>query len=185
MPEFTTPKVQLGQSAPAFSLADSGGKLWSLEDCMGPKGLVVAFICNHCPYVQSLLPKLVQEFAALQAVGIGCTAIMPNDIRAYPDDAPPHMAALAAQYQFSFPYLYDASQAIAKAYGAVCTPDFFGFDKDMKACYRGRLLPKEQEHLELEPKTSELYLAMKQVALGGKPVQEQHPSIGCSVKWRD
>ena len=142
------------------------------------------FICNHCPYVQGILDRICREARELQALGYGVAAVMSNDVVAYPDDAPDKMAALAAERGFTFPYLYDASQDVARTYDAVCTPDFFGFDRELRLVYRGRL-----DSCGKNPATPdlrrELFEALRQVAEGGRAPTEQRPSIGCSIKWRD
>ncbi|MEO0637993.1 MAG: thioredoxin family protein, partial [Pseudomonadota bacterium] len=137
---LNTPPPALGTPAPGFSLATAdGAQKVSLEGAMGSNGLVVAFVCNHCPYVLAVAERMVADFHTLQAEGVGVVAIMSNDWRIVPDDAPDKMVSFAAQYGFNFPYLVDETQAIAQAYGAVCTPDFFGYDSDGKLAYRGRL----------------------------------------------
>lgn len=142
------------------------------------------FICNHCPYVQAILDRLVRDCRALMAEGIGCAAIMSNDVRAYPEDDFANMQALAERMAFPFPYLYDATQAVARAYGAVCTPDFFGFNADLALQYRGRLDASGREPGPIDARR-ELFEAMQQVARTGEGPRQQHASIGCSIKWRE
>jgi hypothetical protein len=141
------------------------------------------FICNHCPFVQAILDRLVRDTADLAAAGVRSVAIMSNDVSRYPADAPPEMARLAAEKGFAFPYLYDEDQSVARAYGAVCTPDFFGFDANLGLQYRGRL---DASRLEPAPPGArrELYEAMIEVARTGRGPADQTPSIGCSIKWR-
>lgn len=178
-----TPEGQLGTEAPNFELKDCYGQPHTLESCRGEKGLLVGFICNHCPYVQAIIHRLVQDAVSLQSDGIGVVAIMSNDYQAYPDDAPPHMQAFSDVYHFSFPYLVDETQAVAKAYGAVCTPDFFGYDANMLLRYRGRLDSAGKGHLP-EHGQKELLLAMKEIAQSGQTSIQQYPSMGCSIKWK-
>ena len=142
MVRTTTPIGEFNRHASDFKLPDSEGRLWSLEDCRGPRGLLVMFICNHCPYVQAILPKIARDTAELKLLGINSVAIMSNDIADYPEDSPEHMQRLAREYDFSFPYLYDGTQGVAQAYGAVCTPDFFGYNADLKLQFRAVLMPQ-------------------------------------------
>lgn len=176
--------AELGATAPAFSLPDPAGRLFTRDTCRGPNGLLVMFLCNHCPYVQAIRERLPDDCRELAAAGIGVVAISANDIAAYPDDAPPRMAEVAREFGYPFPYLFDASQDVARAYGAACTPDFFGYDRDLGLRYRGRL-----DSARHQPRTAdtrrELVEAMLQVAETGKTAVEQVPSIGCSIKWQD
>ena len=178
-----TPVCDFGRPAPDFQLPDSAGKIWRLEDCRGARGTLVMFICNHCPYVKAIIDRLVRDTRDLLDVGVRSVAIMSNDVTQYPDDSPPNMARIAAEKGFSFPYLYDEDQAVAKAYGAVCTPDFFGYDADLGLQYRGRLDASGRDTAPPDA-TRELYEAMVQVARKGRGPVEQTPSIGCSIKWR-
>ncbi len=167
-----TPICDFNTPAPGFSLNDPQGKVYNLNDCTGPHGLLVMFICNHCPYVKAILPELVKDTHILIQAGIGCVAIMANDYQEYPEDSPKHMLELSKKMNFSFPYLIDEDQSIAKAYGAVCTPDFFGYNKDLKLQYRGRFAEKA------------LLKAMQQITTTGQGPLEQRPSQGCSLKWK-
>lgn len=179
-----TEPAALNSRAIDFSLPDPQNKQWTLENCRGENGLLIMFVCNHCPYVQAILDDLVSDVAKLKKIGINSVAIMANDIQEYPDDAPDKMHVLAERYQFSFPYLYDETQEIAKAYGAVCTPDFFGYNKDLKLQYRGRFnshVGMKKTNESVEP---ELYHAMVQIAQTGSGPKEQTPGIGCSIKWK-
>jgi len=178
-----TPAVEEGFFAPDFKLKGVDDKMWSLEDCMGEKGLVVAFICNHCPYVIAIKERMVRDFALLQQDGIGCVAIMPNDTSAYPADSFENMIVFAEENGFDFPYLIDETQDVAQAYGAVCTPDFFGFNKDGLLQYRGRLdsAAKQEEN---DNTVHELVDAMRRIAEVGAGPHQQHPSMGCSIKWK-
>ena len=179
-----TPVCNFGEKAHPFKLPDTDGKLWSLEDCRGEHGTLVMFICNHCPYVQAIREKLVRDTAELAGLGVKSVAIMPNDPETYPDDSMANMRRVAEQYGFPFPYLMDESQKVAKAYGAVCTPDFFGYNAGLELQYRGRLdAAGARRDAPDEPR--ELFMAMKQVAETGRGPREQVPSMGCSIKWRD
>lgn len=140
------------------------------------------FICNHCPYVKAILPKIARDTAELKLLGINAVAIMSNDIADYPEDSPEHMQRLAREYDFSFPYLHDETQEVAKAYGAVCTPDFFGYNADLKLQFRGRLDASGRQNQPDTPR--ELFHAMQLIAETGTGPSEQTPSIGCSIKWR-
>jgi hypothetical protein len=144
--------------------------------------LLVAFICNHCPYVKAVIGRLVEEARALKTLGIGTVAIMPNDTAAYPADSFEHMQSFARQHAFTFPYLIDDSQAVARAYGAVCTPDFFGFNAGHELQYRGRL--DASRVTLLANARRELYEAMQLIAATGTGPAEQIASVGCSIKWR-
>lgn len=172
-----------GQKAVDFALEDPEGELWTLEKCRGERGTLVMFICNHCPYVKAIIERLVVDTRELKDLGVGSVAIMANDWDQYPEDRPERMASLAAEMSFPFPYVIDRSQEVAKAYGAVCTPDFFGYNATGELQYRGRLdaggagpRPEDGER--------ELFAAMAQVADTGRGPQVQHASMGCSIKWR-
>ncbi|MFZ2267764.1 MAG: thioredoxin family protein [Azonexus sp.] len=166
-----------------FDLPDSNGKRHTLASCRGPNGLLVMFICNHCPYVQAIIDRLIRDCHELAGLGIGCVAIMSNDVAAYPDDAPEHMRRWAQELAFPFPYLYDESQAVARAYGAVCTPDFFGYNAGLELQYRGRLDASGRQPGPAEARR-ELFEAMRQIADDGRGPAEQIASIGCSIKWQ-
>lgn len=183
MARTETPVAELGAAAPDFLLPDAAGRRWSLADCRGERGTVIMFICNHCPYVQAALDRIVRDCRELEALGVRSVAIMPNDVAAYPEDGPEHMARLAREAGFTFPYLLDESQAVAQAYGAVCTPDFFGYDAELKLRYRGRLDAATPGRAEPDAER-ELFEAMRQVAATGAAPATQRPSIGCSIKWR-
>ena len=182
MPALETPPVKLGWKAADFSLRGTDGKIYGLKDVRGSKGLLVSFICNHCPFVQAIADKLAQEARELAGLGIGSVAIMSNDFSEYPEDSLDKMVLFKAKHNFSFPYLLDETQEIAKAYGAICTPDFFGFDADLNLRYRGRLDDSGMKHVENAKR--DLFEAMKQVASTGQAPETQPPSIGCSIKWR-
>ena len=176
------PVCAFGWKAPDFSLPATDGKTYSLADLAGPKGTLVAFICNHCPYVKAVLPRLVRDAKDLASLGISTVAISANDATNYPQDSFENMAAVAKQHGFPFPYLYDESQAVARAYGAVCTPDFFGFNAKLELQYRGRL--DETRMTPVPGARRDLYEAMKQVAETGEGPRDQVPSMGCSIKWK-
>lgn len=171
-----------GWKARDFSLEGVDGKTYSLADVRGRAGTLVVFICNHCPYVREVIGRLVEEAKALDAIGIGTIAIMPNDRRSYPEDSFDNMKAFARQHGFTFPYVIDETQAVARAYEAQCTPDFFGFNAKDELQYRGRLdagrpgAPARGRR--------ELFEAMTQVAQTGEGPREQTASMGCSIKWR-
>ncbi len=178
------PPCDFGASAPRFRLPDPTGREYSLEDCSGENGTLVMFICNHCPYVQAILAKLSRDTDELREQGIGSVAIMPNDIIRYPADSPPRMAALAAQAGFTFPYLLDESQDVARSYGAVCTPDFFGYNADLELQYRGRLDASTSRAAPADA-PRDLFDAMVAIARTGRGPRSQNSSQGCSIKWRD
>jgi peroxiredoxin len=175
--DFGTPIVD-------FSLPGTDGKTHALADVKGENGTLVMFICNHCPYVMAVIDRIVRDAKALQALGVGVVAISANDVGTYPQDGPEHMVTLAEKHGFTFPYLYDESQQVAKAFGAVCTPDFFGYNAAGELQYRGRLDASNREAGPTDLKR-ELFEAMKRVAETGKGPQEQIASIGCSIKWKD
>jgi peroxiredoxin len=179
----TADPIQRGMTAPDFTLPGVDGRTWSRDEARGSNGLLVMFICNHCPYVQAVVDRIVRDARDLQALGVGCLAISANDVTAYPEDSFDHMKAFAARHGFPFPYLYDESQQVARAYGAVCTPDFFGFDRDLRLQYRGRLDSSGRQPAAPDVRR-ELYEAMKQIAATGHGPQQQTPSIGCSIKWK-
>jgi len=178
-----TPKAEPGWPAADFTLPGVDGKQYSYEDCRGERGTVVMFICNHCPYVKSSLARILRDARALLDEGVRCVAISANDAVAYPEDSFAQMRRVARDNDFPFPYLYDESQAVARAYGAVCTPDFYGFNAAGLLQYRGRL---DAGRRDSPPAGAprELYEAMKLIARTGKGPTEQLPSIGCSIKWR-
>ena len=183
MVSTSTPVCDFGLAAPDFRLPDADGRQHSPGTLCGPAGLLVMFICNHCPYVQAILPRLVVTVRELQALGVGAVAIMSNDIEQYPQDGPDAMSALARDRAFSFPYLLDADQSVARAYGAVCTLDFFGYSSALKLQYRGRFDASRKEAAPPDTRR-DLFEAMRLVALTGEGPREQTPGIGCSIKWR-
>lgn len=173
----------LGWKATAFNLKDTENTFHNFDELMGEKGLVIAFICNHCPYVKSIIERLVNDAKVLKAKGINFVAINANDYDAYPEDSPDMMKLFAQQHQFIFPYLIDEDQQVAKSYGAVCTPDFFGFNTQGELHYRGRL-DNLGIHGNPNERVSELVSAMNQIASSNIGPAQQMPSIGCSIKWR-
>jgi len=183
MVSLETPVCDFEQDITDFSLSDTDGKVWTVESLVGAKGLLVMFICNHCPYVKTIRERLVRDARELALLGVNSVAIMSNDPTEYEEDSLENMRLIAEQYKFPFPYLFDDTQEVAKAYGAVCTPDFFGYNKDLKLQYRGRLDSSRKETASEDVKR-DLYMAMTQVALTGKGPLEQIPSIGCSIKWK-
>jgi len=176
-----TPIGNLGWKMKKFTLKDFDGKSYSLEELMGEKGLLIAFICNHCPYVQTFIQKFVTDAKELQKTGINVVAINSNDYESVPSDAPPMMSKFSRQNGFSFPYLVDEDQSVGKDYGAVCTPDFFGFNAKEELQYRGRL---DDTRMENKKRIPELVDAMKCIAETGIGPIQQHPSMGCSIKWK-
>lgn len=177
-----SPPVEPGITAPPFSLRATDARTYTLADVRGAHGVVVAFICNHCPYVKAVLPAVIRDAVALRGFGIGFVAINANDGLAYPDDSYPAMVAMAEQTALPFRYLHDETQDVARAYGAVCTPEFFGFDAQLTLRYRGRL---DASGKRAEPQARrELVDAMREVALTGVATGEQFPALGCSIKWR-
>jgi len=182
MTAASPPLVNFGWRAPDFRLADTKGRVWGPDQLRGPKGLVVMFICNHCNYVLAVIDKLARQGKELHDLGFGVAAICSNDAAAYPEDSYERMAAFARQHHLPFPYLHDVTQSVARAYGAACTPDFFGFNSDLKLQYRGRL---DDSGASPHPGARrELYDAMRQVADTGQGPREQWPAIGCSIKWK-
>ena len=177
-----TPVCDFGKKAENFELKSTENKLVSLNNIKGENGTLVMFICNHCPYVKAIIKDVVEDCAKLNDFGINSVAICSNDPINYPEDSFEKMNEFAIKYKFNFPYLIDETQDIARKYDAVCTPDFFGYDKDFGLQYRGRI----RELRELKPVRSgdsDLFIAMKQVSKTGKGPEEQFPSMGCGIKW--
>lgn len=183
MARTETPVCDFGRPASDFRLPGVDGKIWTLADARGPNGVLVMFICNHCPYVKAVRERIIRDVRELAAHGIGAIAISSNDPADYPEDSFENMKQVAREYGYPFPYVHDESQDVAKAYGAVCTPDFFGYNKDLKLQYRGRLDVSRKEAVPNAPR--ELFEAMKLVAQTGHGPREQTPSMGCSIKWRE
>ncbi len=177
------PLCDFGWKAPDFSLPATDGKTYSYADIAGQNGTLIMFICNHCPYVLAIVDRMKRDAAALQKLGIGVAAICANDATTHPDDSFENMKKMAEREGFPFPYLHDESQEIAKAYDAVCTPDFFGFNARGELQYRGRLDASGKKPAD-ETTRRELYDAMAQIAETGQGPSEQVPSMGCSIKWK-
>ncbi len=184
MVSLETPVCDFGKPAVDFSLPGVDGKQWTLKDCMGEKGLLVMFICNHCPYVKAVRERIVRDTTELKELGINSVAIMSNDPSLYEEDSFDNMKKVAQDYGFGFPYLLDETQEIAKAYGAVCTPDFFGYNSKFELQYRGRLDESRKETASPDVRR-DLFEAMSEVARRGKGPKEQIPSMGCSIKWKE
>ena len=183
MSEKTTPICEYGQNAYDFSLSCTNNKIWTLDRLKGERGLLIFFICNHCPFVKAIIPKLVKVTNTLIDHGINSVGIMSNDINDYPEDSFENMDKIAKKNKFSFPYLYDETQEIAKKYGAVCTPDFFGYNTSLELQYRGRLDATRMAETNDDLK-SDLLEAMIQISETGQGPIEQNPSVGCSIKWK-
>ena len=181
---MTTPQATtaLGTPAPDFALPATDGKTYRLGDIAGGKGVVIAFICNHCPYVKSTIDRLAEDARVLMAEGIGFAAICSNDAAAHPEDSFGERW-FAKAHRLPFPYLHDADQSVARAYGAVCTPDFFGYDGNGKLKYRGRLDEGRTAPLR-DGARRELLEAMRAIAASGVTPAPQFPSVGCSIKWK-
>ena len=184
MVSLETPVCEFDKPAIDFNLPGTDGKNWSLKECMGKNGLLIMFICNHCPYVKAVRNRIVRDAKELKQLGVESVAIMANDTVNYPEDSFENMKKIAEEFDFSFPYLLDETQEVAKAYGAVCTPDFFGYNADFELQYRGRLDASRKETAP-EDAPRELFMAMKQIAETGRGPEHQIPSIGCSIKWKD
>lgn len=174
--------IALGSSAPDFSLPSVEGKVYSLKDFGGSKGLVVMFICNHCPYVQAIEDRYIALAKEYQAKGISFVGICSNDPTDYPDDRPEKLKQRWQEKHYGFPYLIDGSQEVAKAYGAACTPDLYVFDGEQSLFYHGRLDDNWQE--EAKVKRREMAAALDELLRGEGPPETQHPSMGCSIKWK-
>ena len=184
MVSLTTPVCDFGWKAPDFDLPGVDGKRYRLADVVGSNGLLVMFICNHCPYVKAVRQRIVRDAKELAQHGIHCVAISANDATHFPEDSFENMQRIAVEWDLPFPYLYDESQAVAKTYGAVCTPDFFGFNGQLELQYRGRL---DESRKETAPDNvrRDLFEAMRQVAKTGHGPADQIPSMGCSIKWKE
>jgi len=183
MVSLQPPICNFGWEAPVFDLPGVDGKRYTLENIRGKNGLLVMFICNHCPYVKSIRDRIVRDTGELLLYGINSIAIMSNDSAEYEEDSFENMQKVARQYAFPFPYVWDETQQIAKNYGAVCTPDFFGFNAHLELQYRGRLDSSRKEAVMDAPR--DLFNAMVQIAQTGKGPLEQIASMGCSIKWKE
>ncbi len=183
MASINPPVCDFNWQAPDFALLNVDGTRHNLQQSMGASGLLVMFICNHCPYVKAILTRLISDCRELQTLGINTVAIMSNDLADYPEDSFENMQKIAQEMAFPFAYLLDETQEIAKNYGAVCTPDFFGFNNQYQLQYRGRF---DESRKETAPNsTRDLFKALKQIAETGQGLKEQIASIGCSIKWRE
>jgi len=182
MPALKTPICDFGTNAKDFRLNSTFNKFISLNDIKGEAGTLIMFICNHCPYVKAVIKDVVKDCKNLEKIGIKAVAVSSNDTVNYPEDSFENMILFSKEYKFTFPYLFDESQDMAKNYGAVCTPDFFGFNDNLELQYRGRI----RELKDLKPVKvgeSDLFKAMKQISKTGEGPKEQMPSLGCSIKW--
>ena len=183
MPPLKTPICDFGSNAKSFRLNSINNKLISLDDIKGETGTLIMFICNHCPYVKAVTKDIVEDCNELKKIGINSVAICANDAENYPEDSFENMIEFAKKKQFSFPYLNDETQEVAKIYDAVCTPDFFGYNKNLELQYRGRL--RELKNLmPVRNGESDLLKAMKQIAETSKGPESQIPSAGCGIKWK-
>jgi len=178
-----TPVCDFGRPAPDFSLPGVDGRTWTLDDCRGERATLVMFICNHCPYVKAVRERLIRDTRELLEHGVRSVAVMANDPADYPEDSFENMQRVARELGFPFPYLYDRTQAVARAYGAVCTPDFVGYNAALRLQYRGRLDASGREAAAADARR-ELFEAMRLIADSGRGPQVQLPSVGCSIKWR-
>jgi peroxiredoxin len=178
-----TPVCDFGWKAPSFTLPGTDGKTYGLEELRGPNGTLVMFICNHCPYVKAVIDRIVRDVKQLRPLGMSAVAISSNDTVHYPEDSFENMKRFAEAHHFGFPYLFDESQDVARAYGAACTPDFFGFNAKLALQYRGRLDASRKEAAPSSVRR-DLFEAMKEIASTGRGPSEQIASIGCSIKWK-
>ena len=183
MVALNPPVCEFGLAAVNFDLPGTDGRRHTLADCRGPNGLLVMFICNHCPFVKAVIDRIVRDCRELAALGVGSVAIMSNDVAVYPEDSFENMALLAQRLDFPFLYLHDETQSVARAYGAVCTPDFFGYNASLELQYRGRLDASGRNPAPPDA-PRELFAAMRLIAETGLGPREQTASIGCSIKWR-
>ncbi|MBW5290777.1 MAG: Alkyl hydroperoxide reductase and/or thiol-specific antioxidant family (AhpC/TSA) protein [Candidatus Ruthia sp. Asou_11_S2] len=173
--DFNTPAID-------FSLKGVDGTMHNLKSCQGENGLLLMFICNHCPYVKAIIDRIIRDTKALKKIGVNAVAIMSNNPDEYEADSFENMQKIATSMNFPFPYLIDETQQVAKTYGAVCTPDFFGYNADLKLQYRGRLDASHKESAAVDIKR-DLFDAMSQIAITRQGPKEQIPSMGCSIKW--
>jgi peroxiredoxin len=178
-----TPVCDFGWKAPSFTLPGTDGKTYGLEELRGPNGTLVMFICNHCPYVKAVIDRIVRDVKQLRPLGMSAVAISSNDTVHYPEDSFENMKRFAEAHHFGFPYLFDESQDVTRAYGAACTPDFFGFNGKLELQYRGRLDASRKEAAPSGVRR-DLFEAMKEIASTGRGPSKQIPSIGCSIKWK-
>ena len=179
---LTTPLCDFEMEMPNFELQNVDGKYVKSSNIKGSNGTLIMFICNHCPYVKAIIKKIIETTNKLEKIGINSVAIMPNDTQNYPEDSFENMKIFAQKYKFKFPYLIDSTQIISKEFGAVCTPDFFGYNTDNKLNYRGRI--GEMKNLKFAGRKNDLFEAMKQIAETGRGPINQNASAGCSIKWK-
>ena len=184
MVETYTPECDFNTKAHDFELKNTDDKFYKLDELVGDKATLIMFICNHCPYVKSILEQLVVEASVLQKKGVACIAINSNDSSKYPEDSFENMQKISRKFGFSFPYLFDSTQAVARSYRAVCTPDFFGYNSKLELLYRGRFDDRKTSK-QMSANSSELFKGMIEIARTGKSPMNQIPSVGCSIKWRD
>lgn len=183
MISMETPVCEFDEPGVDFALPGVDGKTWTRADCTGKKGLLIMFICNHCPYVKAIRERMVRDCGELKTLGINSVAIMSNDSALYEEDSFDNMKKIAEEFAFPFPYLWDQSQQVAKDYGAVCTPDFFGYNADLRLQYRGRMDASRKQTAAADVRR-DLFEAMRQIAETGRGPEAQIPSMGCSIKWR-
>ena len=183
MVETYTPECDFNTKAHDFELKNTDEKFYKLDELVGDKATLIMFICNHCPYVKSILEQLVVEASVLQKKGVACIAINSNDSSKYPEDSFENMQKISRNFGFSFPYLFDNSQVVAQSYKAVCTPDFFGYNSKLELLYRGRFDDRKTSK-QMSANSSELFKGMIEIARTGKSPMNQMPSVGCSIKWR-
>ncbi|CAI26587.1 Hypothetical protein ERGA_CDS_00890 [Ehrlichia ruminantium str. Gardel] len=185
MVALNTPPIKKGFTAIDFSLKSVDGKLYNLSNCHKGVSLLIMFICNHCPYVKAIIKNLVYDINTLKSVyNMYAVAIMPNDTISYPEDSYNNMIKFAQEHNINFPYLIDEDQTVASSYGAVCTPDFFGFNNKLELCYRGRFDASGMNQVNSKQEDRDLFNAMKFISDTGMVPENQKPSIGCSIKWK-
>lgn len=182
MASTLTPRCDVGKTAPDFKLLGTDGRWHTRDSASGPNGLLIMFICNHCPYVKAIRHRIIRDTIELLDFGIGSIAIMSNDPSSYPEDSWDSMQKISSEFNFPFPYVLDDTQSVARSYGAVCTPDFFGFNRNLQLQYRGRL-DSSGKTPATPDSPRELFTAMVQIAQTGIGPDTQTPSIGCSIKW--
>ena len=182
MVETYTPECDFNTKAHDFELKNIDDKFYKLDELVGDKATLIMFICNHCPYVKSILEQLVVEASVLQKKGVACIAINSNDSSNYPEDSFENMQKISRKFGFSFPYLFDNTQTVAQSYKAVCTPDFFGYNSKLELLYRGRFDDRKTSK-QMSANSSELFKGMIEIARTGKSPMNQKPSVGCSIKW--
>ena len=177
-----TPICNFKEKATEFNLKGVDNKFYKLENCVGNRGTIIMFICNHCPYVKAIIKDLVEDINELKKSGIQTVAIMSNDVKNYPEDSFDNMLTFSKINKFNFPYLFDETQIVAKRYGAVCTPDFFGYNKNLELQYRGRFR-ELKELVPIKKGNSDLKLAMEMISKTQNGPKDQIPSMGCNIKW--